>query len=57
MTANTQGWLVIYDVKGQCGMCAHVTKEGRMVACDYNRHEFGNAHNCPVYNHNWEDAK
>ena len=57
MTANTQGWLVIYDVKGQCGMCAHVTKEGRMVACDYNRHEFGNAHNCPVYSHNLEDAK
>jgi hypothetical protein len=57
MVPNTQGWIVIYDVKGQCAICANVVKDGKMAACAYSRHEFGNAHNCPVYAHDWEDAK
>jgi hypothetical protein len=43
------GWLVIYDVKGQCGTCKHVVTEHKMSACGFERREFGNAHNCPVY--------
>jgi hypothetical protein len=46
---DTQGWLVFYDVKGQCGDCKHVIREHKMAACDWGRHEFGNAHNCPVF--------
>jgi len=43
------GWLSFYDIKGQCATCLNVVRECKMVACDYNRKEFGNAHNCPVY--------
>jgi hypothetical protein len=46
---ETNGWLVIYDVKGQCDRCAHVVTEQKMASCDYNRKEFGNAHNCPLF--------
>jgi hypothetical protein len=46
---DAQGWIVIYDVKGQCGSCKHVVIEQKMASCDFGRHEFGNAHNCPVY--------
>ena len=49
MSIDTQGWLIMYDVKGQCGTCMHTVVEHHMVACDYGRREFGNAHNCPVY--------
>ena len=49
--------LLIYDVKGQCGNCAHVVRDHRLASCDFNRHDFGNAHNCPVYRFDWEDSK
>ena len=45
---DTQGWLPIYDIKGQCALCQNVVVEHRMAACDYGRIEFGNAQNCPV---------
>ena len=51
---DTQGWIVIYDVKGQCGSCKHVVVEQKMAACDWGRHEFGNAHNCPVFSQEGE---
>ena len=51
------GWILIYDLKGQCGNCAHVVRKQKMAACDFNRNDFGNAHNCPVYRFDWEDSK
>jgi len=51
---DTQGWIVIYDVKGQCGSCKHVVVDHNMAACDWGRHEFGNAHNCPVFSQEGE---
>ena len=35
MPVDTQGWVPIYDVKDQCGMCGHVVTEHRMAACDF----------------------
>jgi len=49
MKTDTLGWILIYDVKGQCGDCKHVCVEHNMASCEYGRREFGNAHNCPVY--------
>jgi hypothetical protein len=57
MNKDTQGWLILYEVKGQCGTCSNVLKDGNMVACFQSRPNFGNAHNCPVYAYNWKDEK
>jgi len=46
---ETGGWIIHYDVKGQCGRCEHVVVDRKMAACDYNRKDFGNAHNCPLF--------
>ena len=46
---ETGGWIIKYDVKGQCDRCVHVVTEQKMASCDYNRKDFGNAHNCPLY--------
>jgi hypothetical protein len=46
---NDAGWLLINDVKDQCSDCKHVVIEQKMAACGFERREFGNAHNCPVY--------
>jgi hypothetical protein len=55
MTVDTQGWVPIYDVKDQCGMCAHVVKEHRMASCDSMRGGFPAAHNCPMFKYDWSD--
>jgi hypothetical protein len=57
MRQETDGWLIYYDIKGQCANCLNVVKDHKMAACDFARAEFGNAHNCPVYRFDWKDEK
>ena len=51
---DTGGWIISNDVKGQCERCVHVVVERKMAACDYNRKDFGDAHNCPLFLFNQE---
>ena len=49
MREYLRGWFAIYDLKGQCGSCAEVIKEGRMVSCPYDQKGFPSAHSCARY--------
>jgi hypothetical protein len=51
---DTMGWESKYDVKGQCGVCAHVVEERKMAACEFGREGFPAAHNCPIYKYDEE---
>jgi len=51
---DTFGWESIYDVKDQCGVCAHTVVEKKMAACEYGKQGFPAAHNCPIYKYDEE---
>ena len=51
---DTQGWIPIYDVKDQCGVCKYAIVEHKMAACEYGRQGFPAAHNCPIYKYDEE---
>ena len=51
---DTLGWESMYDVKDQCGICAHVVIERKMAACEFGKPGFPAAHNCPLYKYDEE---